>query len=155
MFTLCFIPDPPDLPDLVPSVCAPNVDHQSEDVVPGLSLHHRRVREHAAVPADVPEVPRRLAALVPHPKTCVPHDVELAIRIERQTVAASLVVCARSEDGRVILRHLKADRLRAVDELEELRHTLPAVHPAPADFTFGGQSLAIAFCNIARLTERF
>src|SRR6266511_3022841 len=104
MFNDGFIRDPPDPrdpPDLVPSVRAPDIHHQPEDIVPRLSLHHRLVREHAAVPAGVLDVPRRLATLVAQPEARVTHDIELAVRIERQAVASGIVVRTRSKDSRV------------------------------------------------------
>src|SRR2546422_8769267 len=96
----------------IPAVRVAHVDHETQDVVPRTGLRHRRVREHAAVPADVLKRARRLAALVAHPKTGVTHDVELAVRIGRPTVTTRLVMRARSEDGRIVLRDVEVDRPR-------------------------------------------
>src|SRR5262249_31823928 len=102
MFSFLFIPDLPDPPDLyrgggnsgVPAVRAPDRDHQAQDVGPRLRLRHRRVREHAAVPADVIERTRRLTGFVAQPEAGVTNDVELAVRIRGQAVTSRLVVPA-------------------------------------------------------------
>ena len=53
---------------------------------------------------------RRLAVLVAHPVAGVMHDVELAVRIVRQAMAAGLVVRAGAFHRRVVLRDVEIDR---------------------------------------------
>src|SRR5436190_24109244 len=74
----------------IPAVSAANFDQETQHVVPRRRLHHRCVREHAAVPADVIERLRDLALLVAHPQTGMTNDVELAVRIGGQAMAAGL-----------------------------------------------------------------
>src|SRR5690242_9363808 len=55
------------------------------------------------------------------------------------------------------MRHvrLKPDRLRSLNHFEQFDHALPTVHAAPADLTFGGEPLAVAFSDVAGLPECF
>src|SRR5262245_7411457 len=52
---------------LFPTMGVADGGHRREDAVPGLRLHHGRVGEHAAVPADVLEFLGRVAVAVAHP----------------------------------------------------------------------------------------
>ena len=63
-----------------------------EDIVPRLLLVHDLVREHTAIPADVAECSCRLALFVAEPETCVVHDVELAVWIGGEAMAAGFIV---------------------------------------------------------------
>ena len=56
---------------------------------------------------------RRLAVVVAQPGAGVAHDVELAVGIVGQAVAAGLVVRAGAFDGAVVLRDVEVDRPRA------------------------------------------
>ena len=85
-------------------------DHGRQDVVPRLRLHHGFVGEHAAVPADVAELLGRLAVAVAQPVAGVMGDVELAVGIGGQAMAAGLVVGAGAFDGRVVLGDVEIDR---------------------------------------------
>src|SRR5262245_58708232 len=55
------------------------------------------------------------------------------------------------------MRHVRlhAECLRPVDQHQQLGHVLPTMHSAPADLTFGGQPLSVAFCDRACFTEGF
>src|SRR5271157_1261785 len=77
-----------------PSVRVADADHRCEDVVPRLRLHHDGVGEHAAVPADVPELLGELPTLVAEPEAGVMGDVQLAAGVGRQAVAAGVVVAS-------------------------------------------------------------
>ena len=83
-----------------------------EDVVPGLLLLHHRVGEHAAVPADVPDRLGQVAVLVAEPEAGVLGDVELAVGVVAQAVAAGLVVGAGAEDRAVVLGDVEVDASR-------------------------------------------
>src|SRR5579883_2520129 len=48
---------------------------------------------------------------------------------------------------------LKAESVWTVNQLQQLRHVLPAVHPAPANLSFGGQLFSIAVGNVAGLPK--
>ena len=74
---------------------------------------HDLVGEHAAVPADVLECLGQLAVVVAQPVAGVLGDVELAVRVVRQAVAAGLVVGARALDRGVVLGDVEVDRPRA------------------------------------------
>src|SRR6266566_5051613 len=69
-----------------PPVRIPHVNHHPQDVVPGLRLHHDVIREHAAVPAEVPEFLRRVAVGIAHPVAGVVGDFELAVGVVRQAM---------------------------------------------------------------------
>src|SRR5881394_1240018 len=55
------------------------------------------------------------------------------------------------------MRHvsLEAERLRAIDHLEELHHLAPAMHAAPADFAFGREPFAEILRDAASFTKGF
>src|SRR5579883_1150634 len=53
------------------------------------------------------------------------------------------------------MRHvrLEAKRLGPVNHLQQFHHAPPAMHPAPANFAFGRQSLTVVLGNLARLPK--
>ncbi len=180
-------------------------NHGGQHVAPGARVHHRRVRKHAAVPADVFERARRSSRFVSQPCASDAHDVHLAVRIMGQAVPPGLVVRARAFHRGIVLGDMKVDRPRsqcarhrvdgaverltigpvdgirkdaifgrvvpereqqrmrhvglktecagAVHHLQQLDHPLPAVHAAPADFSFRREAFAVILGNRARLPE--
>src|SRR5690349_19727037 len=74
-----------------PAVGVAHFDHLGEDGVPGLLGLEDRIREHAAIPADVLDA---AGGSVLEPVAGALHDVELAIRIVRLAVLARLVMRA-------------------------------------------------------------
>ena len=48
---------------------------------------------------------------------------------------------------------LEADDLRHADGFEEIHHVFPRVHAAPANFTFGGEALAVVLGDFAGFAE--
>src|SRR5690349_13576566 len=84
------------LHELVPAVRVAHCEHEPENVGPGLGVVHDGIREHAAVPADMLEGARRMAAVIAHPRACVTHDIEFPVGVEWLTVAAGLIVRARA-----------------------------------------------------------
>ena len=188
-----------------PPVLVPHGDHGLQNAHPGLALHHHVVGEHAAVPADVADPLGQLALLVAEPVAGVMRNVELALGVVGQAVAAGLVVRAAAMHRGVVLGDveidrpgpqgrgqlaigrlelvfvppveigrqngilrgvvaqeieqrvghvgLEAERLGAVDHLQQLQHPLPTVHAAPADLAFGGQPLAVVLGDLAGLAE--
>src|SRR5512137_362886 len=97
----------------MPAVVLANLDHGGEDVVPGLLLHQRVVREHATVPADVLQLFGDLAFAVAEPVAGVADDIEFTLRIGGKAVAAGLLVRAGTKDTAVVLRDVEVDRPRA------------------------------------------
>ena len=75
-----------------PAVVLANLNHRGENVVPSLLLHQRFVWEHAAVPTDMFHLFCDLALVVAQPVARVAGDVQLALRISSETVAACLFV---------------------------------------------------------------
>ena len=71
----------------------------------------------------------------------------------RQDAILGRVVPHR-EQQRVRHVRLEAKRLRTVHHLEQLHHAFPTVHPAPADFSFGREPLAVTLRDVACLAER-
>ena len=49
---------------------------------------------------------------------------------------------------------LEAERLRAVDHLQQFEHAPPTMHAAPADFALRGEPLAVVLGDLACLAER-
>src|SRR5579885_705822 len=93
----------------VPPVGRAHGDHDGENVVPGLLVHHHGIGEHAAVPADVPEGAGRLPVFAADPEAGVADDIKLAVGIVRQAVVAGFVVRAGAFHGGVVLGHLEVD----------------------------------------------
>ena len=71
-------------------------------------LHHR-VREHAAVPADVAHRLGQVAVLVAQPVAGVLDDIEAAVGVVDAAVAAGLLVVAGAEDGAVVLGDVEVE----------------------------------------------
>src|SRR5688572_4735638 len=90
-------------PLLAPAVGVAHPNHRAENVVPGLLVLHHRVREHAAVPADVAHGPGQVARVVAEPVAGVLDDIELAVRVPDLAVAAGLRMVAGAEHRAVIL----------------------------------------------------
>src|SRR5262249_30644905 len=65
-----------------------------------------------------------------------------------------LSVVAKREQKRVRHIGLESERFRPVHQHKQLRHMLPAVHPAPANFTFCREPFAIVLCDGTALLER-
>src|ERR1700683_3491333 len=105
---------------LPPAVGVADLDHGAEDVAPGLLTRHRRIGEHATVPADVLEGLGQRAALVPQPIARVMNDIELAVWIIDGAVSTGLVMAPGAPDRGVVLRNVKIDRPGA----KRMRHCL-------------------------------
>ena len=112
---------------LDPAVRVAYTDHRRQNVLPCLGLHHYRVREHAAVPADVLKGTRGLARIPSHPVACVAHDVELAVRIGGQTMVACFVMRAGPFHGRIVLRDMEIDGPRAQSGGQSLERRLESL----------------------------
>src|SRR5436190_15167052 len=54
------------------------------------------------------------------------------------------------------MRHvrLESKRARSIHSLQQINHSLPAMHSAPADFALGCQTLAEPFSHITSLRKR-
>ncbi len=91
----------------------PHGDHRCENIVPGLLLHHHRVREHAAIPTDVLDGASKSAIFTVEPITGVVLDGEFAVGIDRQTMMAGFIVSAGAFDGGIVLRDVEINRPRA------------------------------------------
>ena len=114
-------------------------------------LHHRGVREHAAIPADVLEGARRLSAVVAHPEAGVAGDIQLAVRIVRQAMTAGLVVRSRAFDGRVVLRHVEIDGPRPQRSCHRLQRIIERFRAGPVE-PFRQQS--ILGCVVAQREQQ-
>ena len=80
--------------------------HCAQDIVPGIGLHHDFVGEHAAVPADVFDAPRRG---VPQPVFGGSGDIEFSVGVVGLAMSPGLVVRAGAVDGAVVLGDVNAD----------------------------------------------
>src|ERR1035438_5475778 len=74
----------------IPAVCFADSDHGGKDVVPGFGIHHHIVREHTAVPTNVPEGPSWLALIVAHPVARVTDNVKFAVGVARKAMTSGL-----------------------------------------------------------------
>src|SRR3954470_15902795 len=86
-----------------PPMRIPHLDHLGQDRIPGLGLLELRVREHAAIPADVLDA---AGGRVLQPIARAFYDIELAVGVISRAVLAGFVVGARSVDFTVVLRHV-------------------------------------------------
>src|SRR5436190_16413320 len=96
-----------------PAVVLAHLDHRRENVVPRFLLRHDRVWEHAAVPANMLELLRDLAAVIAHPVTGIARNVQLAVRIIDAAMTARLIVRAGAMDRGVVLRDMEIKGPRA------------------------------------------
>src|SRR5687768_17873924 len=87
----------------------PYLDHGGEDVVPGLLLHHHRIREHTTIPANVLESFCKLAVFIAQPMACIRGYIELAVRISSLTVATRLIMRPGSKYCPIVLCNVKVD----------------------------------------------
>src|ERR1041384_8198189 len=93
----------------VPAVRVANGDHDSQNIEPCFRIEHHGICEHAAVPADVLECTRDLAAIVAHPGAGVAYDVELPVRVARQAMSAGLVMRSCALNGADVLSNVEVD----------------------------------------------
>ena len=82
-----------------------NRDHGCQDVVPGILLGHNLVGKHAAVPTNVREFFRELS--VAQPAASLFGDIELAVGILGQAMAAGLIMTSRAVHGGIVLCNMK------------------------------------------------
>ena len=85
----------------------PDIHHRLENGIPGFRLLQRRVGEHAAIPADVPD-PARGSILEPVARTI--SDIQLAVGVIGRAVLAGLVVIASAVNITVILGNMEINR---------------------------------------------
>src|SRR5205809_7436854 len=78
----------------MPAVSVTYGNHRSQNVVPGVLLHHDFVWEHAAIPANVAKGFGKAPVFPVQPIASVMRDRQLAVRIIRQTMMAGFVVGA-------------------------------------------------------------
>ena len=105
-----------------------------------LCLFQSRVREHAAIPADMFDT---TGFIIFEPVARALHDVELPVRVIRRAVLASLVMGTSSMDFSVILSHMEIDRSRAVICRSSVR-TPPRIPPPNTPLSRGH---ALGHCN--------
>src|SRR2546427_3230661 len=94
---------------LVPTVGVSNGDHGAEYVFPGLRVHHRLIRKHAAVPVDVLKRARGQTVVVAHPQSGGAHHIHLSVGIVGQAVPSRLVVRAGPLNRCIVLGHMEID----------------------------------------------
>src|ERR1700760_839109 len=94
---------------LVPAVGAAHDEQGGQDVVPGFGRQHNRVREHAAVPADVFVGAGWGSIFIAHPETCDSDDIHSSFWVADNAVTARLVVRTRAAYGAVVLRYVEVD----------------------------------------------
>src|SRR6266568_8107392 len=96
-----------------PAVSLADGEHSGEDVIPGLLVHQDRVGEHTTVPANVADGLGQVPARVAEPEAGVVGDVEFAVGVGGEAMAAGLVVRAGAADGGIVLRDMEINRPRA------------------------------------------
>src|SRR6185437_742592 len=85
-------------------------DQNAEDILPRGRCHHRRIGEHATVPADMLISTGGNTFFITHPEACNLDDVHLSIWIRRKAVTPGLIMRSGSQYCPIILSHMKIDR---------------------------------------------
>jgi len=67
-------------------------DHRTQNIIPGLLLHHHRIREHATIPADVVEGFCELTFIIAQPEAGVMRHIKLAIRVTDLAVTSCFIM---------------------------------------------------------------
>ena len=104
---------------VIPTMGVPNGQHGSKHIIPQVRFHHDFVREHATIPTDMLHLSGSCIIFVAQPKTGMSSDIELAVRIVRQAMAARLIVRTTTKHGGIVLGDVKINHpgLEDVDDL--------------------------------------